>query len=100
MTPKAIEKSGSLGWRQDCDGGQMDGECGAGAEHTFDRQTAPMTIENVLDQREPEPGAALRAAFRDVDAVKSLRQSRDVFGSDAGAVISHGNLCLGDTLQR
>src|SRR4029453_11502437 len=44
-------------------GGQMGGECRPLPEHALDRQPAAMTVEDVLDQRQAQPRAALRAGF-------------------------------------
>ena len=43
----------------------MGGECRPLPEHALDREPAAMAVEDVLDQRQAEPGAALRAAFGD-----------------------------------
>ena len=43
-----------------------------------------MAVEDVLDDGEPEPGAALLAARGDVDAVEALGEPRQMLGRDAG----------------
>ena len=43
----------------------------------------------MLDDGEPQPGAALGAALAGVDAVETLGQARKMFGRDAGAMIAH-----------
>ena len=48
-----------------------------------------MAVEDVLDQREPEAGAPLRAALADVDAIEALGQPRQVLGRDAGTIVAH-----------
>src|SRR3546814_2079909 len=42
----------------------------------------------MLDDGEPEPGAADRAAARLVDAVEALGQARDMLGRDAVALVA------------
>ena len=47
-----------------------------------------MAIENMLYERQSEPGAALGAAFSDIDAIEPLGQPGHVFRRDAGPVVS------------
>ena len=54
-----------------------------------------MTVKNVFDERETQPGAALGAAFPDIDAIEALGQSRHVLWRDARPVVAHSNLRLG-----
>src|ERR1700722_3361931 len=67
----------------------MHGEGGAGAGRAVDGQPAAVAIEEVLDQRQAEPGSALGAALGDVDAIEPFRQPRQMFRRDAGPVIAH-----------
>src|SRR6478752_7038668 len=67
----------------------MDREGGPLPRRALDRQPAAMTVEDVLDQRQAEPGAALGAAFRDVDAIEALGQARQMLWRDAGAAVAH-----------
>src|SRR5262249_14935054 len=45
-------------------GGQMGGECRPLPQHALDRQPPAVAVEDVLDQRQAQPPAALCAAFR------------------------------------
>ena len=42
-----------------------------------------------LDEREAEARAALGAALAGVDAIEALRQTRQMFGRDAGPMVAH-----------
>ena len=48
-----------------------------------------MAIEDVLDDGEPEPRAALLAARGDVDAVEALGEPRQMLGRNAGSLVDH-----------
>ncbi len=50
---------------------------------------AAMPVHDVLDQRETQAGAALRAAFGDIDPVEALGQPRQMLGGDARPVVAH-----------
>ena len=67
----------------------MRGECRSLSLHALDREPAAVAVEDVLDQRQAEPGAALCAALGDVDAVEALGQPRQVLGGDAGTSVAH-----------
>src|SRR5437588_12036120 len=54
-----------------------------------DQKPATMTINDVFDQRQPKPGAALCAAVADIHSIEPLGQSRQMFVRDAGAGIPH-----------
>src|SRR3569623_3436442 len=69
----------------------MHREARAGPQCALDGEPAAMAIEHVLDQREAQARAALRAADRDVDAVEALGQTRQMLGRDTGAEIAHGD---------
>src|SRR5467141_1100763 len=69
---------------------QEDGEHRAGAEGALDVEKTAMAVEDVLDDREPEPGAAHFARPRGVDAVEPFGQSRQMLAGDALALIAHG----------
>ena len=51
---------------------------------TLDRQPSGVAVENVLDQGEPEAGAALRAALGHVDPIEALGQPRQMLGAIPG----------------
>ena len=55
---------------------QEDREYRAGAGGAFDIEKSAVTIEDVLDDRKSEPGAAQFARARRVDAVEALGQPR------------------------
>src|SRR6185295_18197311 len=55
----------------------------------FDQQTAAMARQDVLDQRQPEPGAALRAAIANIDPVEPLGEPRQVLRRNAGPEVAH-----------
>src|SRR5437868_2894643 len=61
----------------------------AGAKRALDCQTAAVPVEHMLDQRQPQPGAALRATVRYIDAVKTLCEPRQVFRGDARTVVAY-----------
>ena len=54
-------------------------------------QFAAVTVQDVLDDREPETGAAEFAAARRVDSVEPLGQPRQMVRCDAVATIGDGN---------
>src|SRR5262249_22517431 len=75
--------------------GQMGGEGRAWPQHALDGQPAAMAVENVLDQRQAQAGAALGAALGDVDAIEALGQPRQMLGGDARAAVAHRHPRLG-----
>src|SRR4029077_8643403 len=62
---------------------------GALSERAFDRQPAAMAVDDVLDEREPQAGAAFGAAVAYVDAIEAFGEPRQVLGRNAGAVVAH-----------
>src|SRR5258707_869889 len=50
-----------------------------------------VALDDMLDDREPEPGAAGFAAARRVDAVETLGQTRQMLARDAGAEVGDGD---------
>src|SRR6185312_9593310 len=66
----------------------MHGERSAFAARALDGEPAAVAIEDVLDQREAEAGAALRAAVDDIDTIESFGQTRQMFGRDARPVVA------------
>src|SRR5262245_7118991 len=50
-----------------------------------------MTIEDVLDDREPKARATLLTARGNIDPVEALREPRQMLRRDAWAVIDHGD---------
>src|ERR1700684_2834907 len=69
----------------------MDDEGGGGAGRARDGQPAAMAVEDMLDQRQPEAGAALGAAFRNVDPAEPLGEPRQMLGGDPGTIIAHAD---------
>src|SRR5712691_7135248 len=59
-----------------------------------------MAVEDVLDEREAEAGAALGATVADVDAVEPFGQARQMLAGDAGTVIAYRNAGLASGLGR
>src|SRR5262249_20872112 len=68
---------------------QMGGEYGALSGHALYGKTAAMAVENVLDQRQPEPGASLCSAFHYIDAIEPFGEARQVIWRDPRTVIAH-----------
>ena len=66
------------------DEGEPHGKRRTFARLALDRKLATVPIEDVLDQRETQARAAFSAALRDVDAIETLGQPRQVFRRDAG----------------
>ncbi len=54
-----------------------------------------MTVEDVFDQRQTKPGAALGAALGDIHPVEPLGQSRQMLRRDTRPVIADGDLRFG-----
>src|SRR4029077_5730092 len=70
---------------------QEDGEHRAGAEGALDVEKSAVAVEDVLDDREPEPGPAHFARAGGVDAVEPLGQPWQMLAGDAFALIPHSN---------
>src|ERR1700730_4268152 len=70
---------------------QEDGEHRAGAEGALDVEKSAVAVEDVLDDREPEPGPAHFARAGGVDAVEPLGQPWQMLAGDAFALITHSN---------
>src|SRR5262245_28267043 len=79
--------SSGAGWRL-VHQGKPRGERRALADLALDGELAAVAVEDGLDQRQPETGAALGAALRDVDAVEALGQARQVLGRDARTMMA------------
>ena len=65
------------------------GEGGTVFRYAFDQEPPTVTGQYVFDQRQTEPGAALRTAIADIDPVKPLGEPRQMFGRDAWSEIAH-----------
>src|SRR5437667_9066509 len=70
---------------------QKHGENRAGAEGAVDVEESAVAVEDVLDDREAEPGPAHFARACGVDAVEPLGQPRQMLTGDAFALITHGH---------
>src|SRR5262245_7110097 len=68
-------------------GVQADGEGRALAVLAVDGERAAVAVDDVLDDREPEPGAAECARAPGVDAVEALGEARQVLARDALALV-------------
>ena|SRR6185295_12554728 len=60
----------------------------------FDCQPAAVAGKDMLGQREPKTGAALRTASLRVDSIETFRQPRQVLGRNAGTEIANRDECL------
>ena len=58
-------------------------------DSAVDFEKAAVAVDDVLDDREAEPGAAHLARARGVDPVKALGQPRQVLARDAVAAVAH-----------
>src|SRR5690554_5754147 len=76
-------KSSSAGNRQ------AEGERGAFARGALDLQARLMGVQNVLDDGQAEPGAALLPRTRAVHAVEPLGQPGNVLRRNANAFVHH-----------
>src|SRR6476661_3832922 len=68
---------------------QDDRERRALADPRGDIELAAVAVEDVLDDGEPQAGAALFPARRHADPVEALRETRQVLRRDAGPVVLH-----------
>src|SRR2546423_3178933 len=64
-------------------------KCRAVADPGGDVELAAMAVEDVLDDGEPQTGAALLPARRHADPIEPLGEAGQMLGSDAGSVIRH-----------
>src|SRR6185437_16401539 len=62
--------------------GQLDGEARPFADSAGDRDLAADRLDEVLDDREPEPRTAELPAPRLVDAVEAFEDAREVVAGD------------------
>ena len=76
----------------------MNGERAADAERAVDGDAAVMGLHDVLDDGQPQAGAAQLAAASAIDAVEALEDARQVLGRDAAAAICDvdQHLAIGD----
>src|SRR3989339_1162928 len=58
---------------------------------TFDEQTTPMTIDDMLDDGQTQPSSTHRARASLVYPIKSLSQTRQMLRINALAIIAHAN---------
>src|SRR5581483_778650 len=65
---------------------------GALFERAFDLELALVRLHDVLDDRQPEAGAAEIARARLVDSIKALGEARQIFFRNAGAGVADGDL--------
>ena len=56
------------------------------------REPAAVALDDMLDDRQAEAGAAERAASARVDPVEALGHPRDMLGGDALALVGDGEL--------
>src|ERR1700740_2984950 len=71
-------------------GAQEDGEDRADPGCALDLEESAMVVEDVLDDRQAEPGAAHLAGARRVDPVESFGQPGQVLARDSLAPVAHG----------
>ena len=74
--------------------GQEDGECAALGRDAFDGSSAAVKLDDVLDDGQPQAGAARFATPRPVDAVEALEDPRQMLAADAAAVVANADLDL------
>ncbi len=70
-------------------GRQMDGEGAAPARFADHLDPAPMDLDNMFDDGQPQAGAAQPAAAGLVHPVKTLEEPGQSGGGDALALIAH-----------
>src|SRR5512139_1794831 len=75
--------------RHDALGGEDRGKRAALAGRRADVEPRTVAGEDMLDDGEPEPGAAGLARAAAVDAIEPLGQARDVLGRDPFAGVGH-----------
>src|SRR6476646_6132444 len=73
---------------------QMHDEGRARAQRALNCETAAVPVEHMLDQSQPQPGAALCAAVDNIDAIKAFCQPWQMFGSDAWTVVAYRHACF------
>ena len=56
-------------------------------ERAFDGHAAAMGLHDVLDDGQPQAGAAQLAAAGPIDAIEPLEDARQVLGGDAAAAV-------------
>ncbi len=77
-------------WQSHPRGRQANREPRALAGLALDHQIATVPLGHVLDDRQPEAGAAGVARAAGVDAVEALGEARQVLAGDAATVVGHG----------
>src|ERR1044072_4256757 len=71
---------------------QGDGERRAASRLAGHMDRAPMQLDQLLDQREPDAAAFERAAAGALDPPETLEQVRQFLRRDAGAGVAHDDL--------
>src|SRR5690349_16929739 len=74
--------------------GQADPYGRAAVYHAFNGEIAFVSLDDVLDDRQAQTGAAEVARARLVDSIKTLGQARQVFFRNSGARVDHGDFDL------
>ena len=72
-------------------GRKTDGEGAALSQGAFDMQPAAMAIEDMLDDGQPQSGAAAFPTALHIDTIKTLGQARDRLAGDSLPVILDGS---------
>src|SRR5436190_20244232 len=91
--------SRGFGWllrllcRNECWGrqGQMNCKHAAGPRSAIHHDLAAMGLHDVLYDGQTKPRAAEFTAAGTIDAVKTFKQPRQMFGRDAATLVAHGN---------
>src|SRR5450756_2054468 len=73
---------------------QMDPESAPLAESALHGDAAPVSLSDVLDDRQTEPGAAEVAAARLVDPIEALEEPGQVLARHADTVVAHADVDL------
>ena len=96
MTANIIENIIKNGALASCgfvlaNGGQHDGEGRSPSNFGFDVEFSPVSVEDMLDNRQTKAGAALFPTSRSVDAIKPFRQARQVLPRYPRTIVPDGD---------
>src|SRR5882762_6236122 len=72
-----------------CNGGEVQQDCGAAAQLALGLYATAMCLDEMLNDRQPEPRAAFLTRATGVHTVEPLENAGEVLGGDAAARIAH-----------